>query len=155
MKSHLNEIPHRLGINNPEDAKLAAEEATSIEEKIANLKQELLDNQPLKEVTANLHDTPLWNEMLSKERQSRKSQEVNWLNVKWLYAECYLYRRMREIFVESKYFKNFYPFYSFKEEAFFCSKQFAVNLATHLLSVPERLAKNVPLRDLFYFYVMV
>ena len=137
-----------------EDLLDAEEETKSLIEELARLKYELQTNKPLKMLESDLSDTKVWNEFLKKEELKHDVDETTWFNVSWLFAECYLYRRMREIFILSRHFKQFDQFYLIKEEAFFASQKFASNLASHLLSVKDLLSTQ-PLESLFYFYVMV
>lgn len=150
QRKHLPQL-----LSNRTDTHLSAEEETkSLIEELARLKYELQTNKPLKMVTDNLPEANIWNEYLTKEQSKQPQEEVSWFNVSWLYAECYMYRRMREVFFLSEHYKQFDQFYLIKQEAFFNAKQFASNLASQLLSIQD-MAQNKPIVDLFYFYIMV
>jgi len=157
MKAHLEELPVQLGILDKSDAHRARGESSQIVAHLEALKTELLEDRPLKPITGNLHDRNLWNTILAQEEELQGGRgRVTYLSVKWLLAECYLYRRMREILRESQFFRNFYFFYTFKEEAFYVSKDFANTLATHLLKCQDKLihAAASTKRHLFSFYIM-
>lgn len=146
-------LPELLWVK--EKDRLAAEEETkNLIEELARLKYELQTNKPFQVLTSDYSDTKVWNDLLKREEIVKGNEEVTWFNVSWLYAECYLYRRMREIFLLSEHFKEFDQFYQIKEEAFFGSQTFASNLASHLLTVKDLLAQQ-SLESLFYFYIMV
>lgn len=147
------QIPALLSLNET-DYEEAEEETKNLIEELARLKYELQTDKTIKVLVADYSDTKVWNERLKQEEISHPNEEVTWFNISWLYAECYLYRRMREIFLLSNHFKQFDQFYLIKEEAFFGSQQFSSNLATHLLNITNFLEKQ-PLKELFYFYVMV
>lgn len=147
------QIPALLSLNE-KDYNEAEEETKSLIEELARLKYELQTDKTIKALDSDYSDTKEWNEILKREENSHANEEVTWFNISWLYAECYLYRRMREIFLLSKHFKQFDQFYLIKEEAFFNAHHFASNLATHLLKITDLLAQQ-SLKDLFYFYVMV
>lgn len=146
-------IPALLSLNE-KDFEEAEEETKSLIEELARLKYELQTDKTVKVLVSDYSDTKEWNELLKREEISHLNEEVTWFNISWLYAECYLYRRMREIFLLSKHFKQFDQFYLIKEEAFFGSQQFSSNLATHLLNITNLMEKQ-SLKELFYFYVMV
>ena len=147
------QIPALLSLNE-KDYNEAEEETKSLIEELARLKYELQTDKTIKALESDYSDTKEWNEILKREENSHPNEEVTWFNISWLYAECYLYRRMREIFLLSKHFKQFDQFYLIKEEAFFNAHHFSSNLATHLLKITDLLAQQ-SLKDLFYFYVMV
>lgn len=146
------QIPALLSLNE-KDYDDAEEETKSLIEELARLKYELQTDKTIKALDSDYSDTKEWNEILKREENSHANEEVTWFNISWLYAECYLYRRMREIFLLSKHFKQFDQFYLIKEEAFFNAHHFSSNLATHLLKITDLLAQQ-SLKDLFYFYVM-
>ena len=60
-----------------------------------------------------------------------------WLHVPWLFAECYLYRRVRTYFAFSSpiYWTTFDPFSTEKREALVGSKKGTIELVKHLLQV--------------------
>ena len=147
-------LPLLLGVK--EENRVAAEEETKmLIEELARLKYELQTNKPLKELVDDLSDKTKWNEHLKREEDRLGTDGVLWFNVSWLYAECYFYRRMREIFAVSQYFKKFDPFYLIKEEAFFGSLSFADILAEKLLRVSSASSSSTTIAEECYHFVMV
>jgi hypothetical protein len=61
------------------------------------LKNELQTNKPFKALTSNGPDVSSWNTYYEKESE-REGAEPRWFRTSWLYAECYMYRRIHEAF---------------------------------------------------------
>lgn len=143
-------IPVQLSV--PVDClHLAEEETKSLIDNLARLKYELQTNKPLKIIYSDLSDTEEWNKFFNEE--SAKNEDVTFFNVSWLYAECYFYRQMRQIFADSKYLTNFDPFSSIKQNSFISSLKDANLLATKLINVDNPL--DIKTFDQFNFFVMV
>ena len=62
-------------------------------------------------------------------KKLQKVEDDTWFKAPWLFAECYMYRRIRTYFAESKYFKNFDPFKKQKDDTFKSSKVSVIQLA--------------------------
>lgn len=137
----------------PADSLQEAEEETkTLIEELARLKYELQTNKPLQVIESTLSDTEEWNKVLKE--QELESDSVTYFNVSWLYAECYLYRRIREVFASSNYFKNFDPFSSIKQDSFKASLRDANVLASKLTSLRTTQDDKI-LQEQFNFFVMV
>ena len=85
----------------------AASEGSSIVEQISGLKYSLSRDRPLEplnvadsseEPSTSLYDSHI------------EATKPTWFNSEWLFAECYLYRRLRHIFAASTHWKSFDPF---------------------------------------------
>ena len=148
-----SKLPELLSIKS-EHHYAAEEETKNLIEQLAKLKYELQTNKPLKKILDNLSDANIYNEYLNNEQIMLNQSDVLWFEISWLYAECYLYRRMREIFFLSEHFKKFDQFYLVKEESFFSSVKHVSSLASHLLNLKD-LAQKYTIAELFYFYTMV
>lgn len=135
-----------------EDQIAAENETKDLIEKLAKLKYELTTNKPFVELNSNLEDTKLWNDCLRTELE--RTKDVTWFNVSWLYAECYVYRRIREIFYCSKYYQRFDPFDHNKKESFQNSKDEVIRL-TAQLELTEKNLESQSLKDLFHAFLMV
>ncbi|XP_054282969.1 damage-control phosphatase ARMT1-like isoform X2 [Macrosteles quadrilineatus] len=60
-------------------------------------------------------DAAIYNKYLDK--KMKNGSPVTWYSTEWLYAECYLYRRIKEAFLLSKTLGNYDPFHQQKTEA--------------------------------------
>lgn len=69
---------------------------------ISRLKYELQTDKPMTEIPGDGSDEYEWNRLL-KEIEPNNS----YFSAVWLYAECYIYRRLKSIFTETQTLKNF------------------------------------------------
>lgn len=61
------------------------------------MRNELLTDKPLLELTDSLQDTESWNQYLQRQQKQQGDQDsVSWFKSPWLYVECYMYRRVQE-----------------------------------------------------------
>jgi hypothetical protein len=73
------------------------EELKKVIGSFSELKNEMLTNKPFKVLTSDGPDIPLWNTYFEKESE-KEGAEPRWFHTSWLYAECYMYRRVHEAF---------------------------------------------------------
>ena len=69
---------------------------------ISRLKYELQTDKPMTEIPGDESDQYEWNRLL-KEIEPNNS----YFSAVWLYAECYIYRRLKSIFAETQTLKDF------------------------------------------------
>jgi len=100
-----------------ETVKEAEKEAKVLLERFSQLKNEMLENKSLGLLTGNTEDIKIYNEVYN-EWCKKLGTNPTFFSVPWLYAECYMYRKMEEIFANSKHFKGFDPFREQKFRAF-------------------------------------
>ena len=67
---------------------------------------------------------------------------TKWFNVPWLYAECYLYRRMRTCFALTKHWKSYDPFSKQKISTFKSSRPAVLELASHYRGIIEQIRQD-------------
>ena len=84
--------------------------------RLARLRNELMTDKPFVELVSNGSDVKIWNQCLNDYKKEFRC-EPKWFECEWLYAECYLYQRVREAFEVTKYVTNFDPFNESKEQA--------------------------------------
>lgn len=89
------EIAEKFGELSREEIKLCIGE-------ISKLKYELQTNKEMTELPGNESDQYEWNKMLQEIVPNNA-----FFSAVWLYAECYVYRRLRSIFEESRSLKDF------------------------------------------------
>ncbi|XP_021931470.1 protein-glutamate O-methyltransferase-like isoform X2 [Zootermopsis nevadensis] len=107
------------------------EELKKIIGSFSELKNELLTDKPFKAITSDGPDVSSWNAYYMKENE-REGSEPRWFHTSWLYAECYMYRRIHEAFELSISMKTFDPFHKQKKEAFFSSLASVIILGDHV-----------------------
>ncbi|RMZ89519.1 hypothetical protein DV736_g3252, partial [Chaetothyriales sp. CBS 134916] len=101
-------------------------EGKSIISQLASLKYELQHNRQLEPLVDDGEaDVRLYNEEL----KLRGGEKVKWHDVEWLYAECYLYRRIATFFSTTTHWKAYGPFGRQKLSTFKSSRSAVVELA--------------------------
>lgn len=101
-----------------------AQEGKTIVEELARLKYEVQHDRPLTPIRDDgLPDVAIYNKELEQ------LGNPSWLNVSWLFSECYLFRRMSTSFSLSKYWKNYDVFARQKISTFRSSRPAVVELA--------------------------
>ncbi|KAL9631034.1 MAG: hypothetical protein Q9204_004423 [Flavoplaca sp. TL-2023a] len=119
------------------DEKIA--EGKAIVERLTKLKYELQHNRPL---------TPLLDD--GRQDVADYNQELNalasptWFDVPWLYAECYLYRRISSFFALSTHWKSYDVFARQKLSTFVSSRPAVLELAAKYKQLINQLKDNVP-----------
>nr|QZL12167.1 glutamate O-methyltransferase [Rhagovelia obesa] len=75
---------------------------------LSELKYIMQTGKVLNHFTSNEVDTELWNRDI--ERLEQQVDELTFYSAPWLFVECYLYRRIREVFSLSTTLKDYDPF---------------------------------------------
>lgn len=117
------------------------EEGLELEKELANLREEILKNDTLREFTSDeikIARVPgSFNEYL------RETSDLNrsWANAEWLFAEVYLYRRINVLFKskKSEYWQHFDIFDRLKQATFKSSLYGVVELAHRYKNLREQL----------------
>ncbi|OBZ89445.1 hypothetical protein A0J61_02505 [Choanephora cucurbitarum] len=89
------------------------EESENIISALEEIKQEIAKNTPLRLIKDKRHDAEKWNQDLTK-----YFPEATWFSGTWLFNECYLYRRIAEIFNNSKHWVDYDCFERQKNDTF-------------------------------------
>lgn len=105
---------------------------------ISRLKYELTRDKPMTEIPGDESDQYEWNKLV-KEIEPNHS----YFSAVWLYAECYIYRRLKSIFAETQSLKDFDYFEHSKQLEL---KNSMVTISRVIKSVNEFNASN-PTRD--------
>ncbi|KAI9694244.1 MAG: hypothetical protein M1820_009102 [Bogoriella megaspora] len=106
------------------ESKEAEEEGKQIVEGLAKLKYELQHDRQM---------TPLpedgFEDIAGYNKELEQRGPPKWLDVSWLYSECYLYRRMSTLFKLSKHWKEYDVFSKQKMSTFKSSRPAVLELA--------------------------
>ncbi|XP_073987264.1 damage-control phosphatase ARMT1-like isoform X2 [Rhodnius prolixus] len=92
----------------------AMEEVKEVIGEISQLKNHLQTSKQFEYFSSDDADTGVWNAHLNKKEEL--SECLNYFESDWLFAECYVYRRLREIFATKYFLKTLDPFSSQKSE---------------------------------------
>jgi damage-control phosphatase, subfamily III len=116
---------HRTVSNTASSDIEALAEGKSIISSLATLKYELQHDRLL---TPILDDNQLDVHLYNEELQARGPPK--WHDVEWLFAECYLYRRIATLFstAKTKFWKDYDPFYRQKMKTFKSSRPAVLEL---------------------------
>ncbi|SMR59481.1 unnamed protein product [Zymoseptoria tritici ST99CH_3D1] len=111
-----------------------AEEGKRVTEALAKLKYELQHNRPL---------TPLpddgGSDIAGYNKELEQRGNPKWHDVAWLYAECYLYRRIATIFATSTHWKRYDVFSKQKMSTFRSSRPAVLELASRYNDLVKQL----------------
>jgi len=78
----------------------------------------LTTDKPFKKLEDKGLDADLWNDHLEKMKATTGGENCTWFKAPWLFSECYMYRRVREIMLLCKTsMKDYDPFEKSKIEA--------------------------------------
>ncbi|XP_049832556.1 damage-control phosphatase ARMT1-like [Schistocerca gregaria] len=112
-----------------EHGEVAREELKTVIGAFSQLKNEIQTNKPLTPLKSNSSDIKIWNSVLEEETKNNKHK---WFNSDWLFSECYMYRKVREIFELSQSLTAFDPFRKSKESGLHNSIHSIVILSDHM-----------------------
>lgn len=90
-----------------------AEEGAGLIQELKTLKDDIVGDMPLTELSGTSSPDLRWfNDYI------RSSGRISWLDAPWLFAECYLYRRVHSLFLETNYWKTHDVFERQKKSTF-------------------------------------
>nr|CAD7413757.1 unnamed protein product [Timema cristinae] len=122
----------------------AREEVKTVIGRLSELKNELQTNKPLIELKSRKRDAYQWNTFLEDQRKAGH-QEPRWFGTVWLYAECYMYRRMWQIFELTQSLAQFDYFRKLKRNSLMFSLDGCVTVCDRLVIELNR--QKVPLSE--------
>ncbi|ETN42798.1 uncharacterized protein HMPREF1541_01956 [Cyphellophora europaea CBS 101466] len=111
-----------------------AEEGAGVVRGLEALKDDIVSDMPLTELSGTLNPDVQW-----FNNYIRSSDKISWLDAPWLFAECYLYRRVHSIFLETNYWKNYDVFERQKKSTFIKSQVAVLELALRYASTGANL----------------
>ncbi|KAF9514992.1 hypothetical protein BS47DRAFT_818971 [Hydnum rufescens UP504] len=104
------------------------------------LMEDLTSNQKLRPIIDdNEGDVALWNKEIAKYFQGK-----DFMNAPWLFAEAYKYRRLRECFSVSKYWKEYDVFFRQKCDTFARSSEAVFELSTRFANPYKDSERKTP-----------
>ncbi|KAI1297675.1 Damage-control phosphatase ARMT1 [Halotydeus destructor] len=85
----------------------AEEEAKFVIGQISKLKYELQTNKSLAPLGAqNALDYDHWKLDLEQALQRSSDKDLKWFDSPWLLVECYMYKKLNDFMMQTKYFRN-------------------------------------------------
>lgn len=111
----------------------AQDELKTVIGEISKLKYEIQTNKPIPPLSGSEPDVPIYNDWIAK--QSSENGQATYFHTIFLLAECYMYRRIHEIFASTKHLKNYDYFFKNKSEAYYSTIPLMEQLGNYLLRV--------------------
>ncbi|TIA99975.1 hypothetical protein E3P94_01884 [Wallemia ichthyophaga] len=103
------------------------QDGKAIIQQLSKLRHEMGRDQPLSDIEdTSAANTHIYNDEL---RVLEKHSDNTWFTAPWLFAECYMYARIRSYFSNSTYFQQYDPFKKSKDDTFKSSKASVFQLA--------------------------
>lgn len=96
------------------------EELKSVIGSISQLKSELQTNKPLTKIESTGEGADHYNRLI-EEKTRQTGEAPTWYYTEWLFAECYLYRRMKAIFENTKHLQSYDVFEHQKSGVYYTS----------------------------------
>eukprot|EP00731_Ephydatia_muelleri_P036237 Em0221g2a len=108
---------------------------------LSELRYQLQTNKPMSSIESG-EDVKEWKAAFDSIRKCKRLQgsQPSWYSVSWLFAECFMYRKIADILKSSKYLKDYDPFGAQKEQSFaMCLDDIAAvgKYLNSMLSVPS------------------
>ncbi|XP_023013218.2 damage-control phosphatase ARMT1 [Leptinotarsa decemlineata] len=111
----------------------AKEELKTVIGKLSELKYEIQTNKPLQLLTSQLPDAKIYNDHITK--QTNEEGQPTHFHTIWLLTECYMYRRINQIFENTNTLKHYDYFRNKKEESFISALPLICQMGKHLIEV--------------------
>jgi len=121
------------------DRQGAIAEICSLSDEILKLKNEMKSDHPITEIP--LHDdvinkgAKIYNRLIEEKKRENGGKYPSWFQTEWLFAECYMYFKLHDIFSTSTFWKAYDPFVEVKVETLLGSKDAVISLASWLVNV--------------------
>lgn len=134
----LDSANQQLSLSSTDNAAAKLAEGQAIARKVQKIKDEMLADAVLSPIEDDGEgNVACYNEYLDMFPEA----ERKWWTMDWLYAECYLYRRLRNFFAVTEHWKRFDPFFDQKADTYKSSSRAILELAKIMNGLTERAAE--------------
>ncbi|KPI45975.1 uncharacterized protein AB675_658 [Cyphellophora attinorum] len=124
-------------IRDQDHSLVVAEDGTKIARRLTDLKRDIIDDKPLTTLPSQASPDFQWvNDRIEE------SNSWSWLDSPWLFTECYMYSRVRSIFLESSSWKTYDVFERQKKSTFINSQVAVQELALRYIDTVSELADS-------------
>lgn len=100
---------------------------------LERLREEILADKPLRPLRSGTSDVPFYNYCIHQE--TKDEVKPTYLTTKFLLSECYIFRRIQEVFENTVTLTAYDPFQILKQQQFLASVEHLTKLADHVLSL--------------------
>nr|XP_019008982.1 uncharacterized protein I206_06670 [Kwoniella pini CBS 10737]OCF47763.1 hypothetical protein I206_06670 [Kwoniella pini CBS 10737] len=140
--SAVSNVNHQLHMNPDEYSEAKINEGKKIISQISQMKYDLGHNAILTPIE---NDGDINRECYNDELKTYPDEDRRWGTMNWLYAECYMYRRLRSYFASTIYWKEYDPFFEQKSETYKSSSNAILHLTKSInqaIKDKEKLNEN-------------
>ncbi|KAK6904241.1 hypothetical protein I203_107757 [Kwoniella mangroviensis CBS 8507] len=142
--SAVSNVNHEISMqsDNSKEAEEKLEEGKRIISQISQMKYDMGHNAALTPIET---DGDINRECYNDELKIYPDYDRRWSTMNWLFAECYVYRRLRSYFASTVHWKDYDPFFEQKVETYKSSSTAIVHLAKAMnpaVEEKEELIKN-------------
>lgn len=124
--SAVSNANHEISMSSSADKDAKVAEGKKIISQISEMKYEMGHNALLSPIE---DDGEINVDCYNEELASYPEEDRKWANMNWLFAECYVYRRLRSYFALTQYWKSYDPFFDQKAETYRSSSGAILHLA--------------------------
>ncbi|WWC58951.1 uncharacterized protein I303_101496 [Kwoniella dejecticola CBS 10117] len=124
--SAVSNVNHELHMNPDANSEAKLVEGKKIISQISQMKYDMGHNAALTPIE---NDGDINRECYNDELRTYPDEDCRWGTMNWLYAECYMYRRLRSYFASTVHWKEYDPFFEQKAETYKSSSVAIVHLA--------------------------
>ncbi|ADV22777.1 hypothetical protein I305_05301 [Cryptococcus gattii E566] len=124
--SAVSNANHEISMSSSADRDAKVAEGKKIISQISEMKYEMGHNALLSPIE---DDGEINVDCYNEELASYPEEDRKWANMNWLFAECYVYRRLRSYFALTQYWKSYDPFFDQKAETYRSSSGAILHLA--------------------------
>lgn len=111
----------------------ADDEAKQVLHELSRMRYQLMTNKPLEPMQVESSpDYHQWTEALKEEEHRVSPRELTWFTGSWLFVECYGYRKIVDILMQSSKFSSYDPFFEQKSNTLINNMQSINKLAPFL-----------------------
>ncbi|XP_065162307.1 damage-control phosphatase ARMT1-like [Atheta coriaria] len=125
--------------------KESLDELKTVIGEISKLKYELQTNKQVAKLESNTPDAKAYNIFIKKSLD--QNCQCSYYNVIWLFAECFMYRRIFEIFIKTDYLQEFDYFAKYKQSAFESTQPLMSVLGGKLIELTAGITPESPAMD--------
>ncbi|VDP03820.1 unnamed protein product [Heligmosomoides polygyrus] len=85
---------------------------------LSEMRYRIATDKELENISDTSYSYEMWNKLLAQMREKEGENGVTWFKIDWLFAECYMYRRIVGTTAKTKHLKSFDFFQEQKIEGF-------------------------------------
>lgn len=125
----------------------SGEDLKAVIAEFSKLKYEIQTDKPIQPLVGSSPDIKFYNDYLDQQTEERGV--ITYFSAIWLHTECYMYRKMREVFENLRYLNTFDPFRCKKEESFVTAQELMTHTGLYVLELLSEQSEEYCMRTEF------